>query len=183
MSSIPNVQPSEFFRSFSRRFEELSQHQPQHMNSMFQTNPLWTQFMLKEFLPAVIADVRRGLSHRHEFKNIDLVAWDNVAVPWNGMDLNQTAYDQPLYVHLLIEHENGPYPNEEFWKLLHLYAPLKVLVCYPKQPRDFLDWISEVRSKVCDFHLRSPNDAYLVVIGKWDASTPTDLAWEGYEAR
>jgi len=41
--------------------------------------------------------------------------------PWGKM-----KYRQPLYVLALIEHEGGPNPEEEFWKLLHWYAPLKV---------------------------------------------------------
>ena len=83
----------------------------------------------------------------------------------------------------MIEHENRHTPEEEFWKLLHLYAPLKVLVCYPPRPDEGLDSFDQVRDRVCDFHPRSADDAYLVIIGQHDAAPPADLDWQGHEIR
>lgn len=177
------IQPSEFYISFTRLFQDYLQTQTAHIEAKYQDTRLWTEFMLGEFLPNVIDDAannRFDLACRREFKSIDLVAWDNIAERWN-----QTRHDLPLYVHLMIEHENGPYPNQEFWKLLYQYAPLKVLICYlPPTPTQFsywLDWFQQMHNRVCAFHPRSVDDAYLLIIGRHDAAEPANLDWQGYE--
>ena len=89
----------------------------------------------------------------------------------------------------MIEHENGLHPQEEFWKLLYLYAPLKVLVCYCYPPRhnrwpqrdEYLEWLNQMHDGACDFHPRSADDAYLVIIGQRGVATPAELAWQGYK--
>ena len=184
MSKLPKIQPSEFYASFMRLFHDYLSSQPKHVDDMYQDTGLWTKFMLHNLLPQIIEDVgKRRLEYKHEFKNLDLCAWDTVAEPFDQTDLNQWRYGLPLYVHLVIEHENGPYPNEEFWKLLHLYAPLKVIVCHLSSPRlaEWLAWFNRMRDRVGAFHPRSSDDAYLVIVGRCGAVKPSELDWQGYK--
>jgi len=193
MPTLAKIQPEEFYKSFIRLFDErLSNQTGGDVDEKYRSPETWTQFMLEDFCPQVIKDVNKvkgypdgRLECRHEkFMRVDLCAFDNVSEPWEGTDVNQTRYGLPLYVHLVIEHENASYPNEEFWKLLHLYAPLKVLICYlpPKQVNYWLDWFNQMRVKACAFHPRSADDAYLAIIGQRGAEKPSQLNWQGYSA-
>ena len=141
--------------------------------------------MLHELLPQVVDDVAgQSLEIRHEFQNIDLCAWHNSGEEWD-----QARNRMPLYMHLAIEHENGLHPQQEFWKFLYLYAPLKVLVCYCYPPQhnkwpqrdEFLKWLKQMHERACAFHSRSTADAYLVIIGERDVATPAELAWQAYK--
>ena len=177
-----------FYASFTRLFHDGLGNRLKHLdNRLFRDYPWWTKFMLHDFLPLVINDIGKGsLEYRHEFQNIDLCAWHNSGEEWD-----QARYGLPLYTHLMIEHENGPYPNQEFWKLLYLYAPLKVLVCYCyasqhnqwPQRDEYLKWLKQMHDRACSFHSRSADDAYLVIIGQRDVATPEELAWQGYEVK
>jgi hypothetical protein len=77
---------------------------------------------------------------------------------------NKPQYAQPSYVHILIEHENGRNPEEEWYKLIHWYAPLKVLICYDRRA-SLLDEFCAVKVEANQFHLRS-DEEYLVIIGE-----------------
>ena len=191
MSTLPPFEPREFYEAFTRLFCDYVREQPKDEEGS------WTEFMLGDFLPKVIENVSRHKGHpagrlecRREFRHIDLCAWDTIRTPcegtkWEGGDLNQACHDLPLYLHLVIEHENGRYPNEEFWKLLHWYAGLKVLVCYllPTEVAHWLEWFRQMRDRVCDFHPRSADDAYLVIIGEYGLYDPAEQQWTGYEIK
>lgn len=187
MSVPEKLQADKFYASFTRLFDEGLQSRPEHLGYMFQESDTWTTFMLHELLPQVINDVAGDcLESQHEFRNIDLCAWYNSGEEWD-----QAHYRMPLYLHLAIEHENGPHPQQEFWKFLYLSAPLKVLVCYCYPPQhnrwpqrdEFLTWLKQMHNRACGFHPRSADDAYLVIIGQRHVSTPAELAWQGYEIR
>ena len=189
MTTLPKIPPNEFYTSFTRLFDYLrnQQQHPNHPDNMLQDKRSWTKFMLHDLLPRVVDDIGKGsLERRHEFQNIDLCAWHNSCEEWD-----QVRYGLPLYVHLMIEHENGFHPQQEFWKLLYLYAPLKVIVCYCYPPQhnkwpqrdEFLKWLEEMHDRACAFHPRSADDAYLVIVGQRDVATPAELAWEGYEIK
>lgn len=201
MPALPPFQPQEFYEAFTSLFCEYLREQPESVPESVATCS-WTKFMLDDFLPKVIERVSINNGHpagrlecrsewrTGEFRNIDLCAWDTIRTPcegtkWEGADLNQTRHDLPLYLHLVIEHENGRFPNEEFWKLLHWYAGLKVLVCYlsPTEVAHQMGWFRQMRDRVCDFHPRSAGDAYLVIIGQRNVDTPAELAWQGYEVK
>lgn len=188
MSTLVNIQAADFYASFTRLFHDDLGNRLEHLdNRLFRDYPSWTKFMLHDFLPLVIQDVgKESLEYRHEFQNIDLCAWHNSGEEWD-----QARHGLPLYVHLMIEHENGLHPQQEFWKLLHLYAPLKVLVCYCYPPQhnkwpqqdDCLKWLKQMHDRACAFHPRSADDAYLVIIGQRGVATPAELAWQGYEVK
>lgn len=197
MSTLPPFQPREFYEAFTRLFCDYLQEQPRRVKETYQENGSWTEFMLGDFLPKVIENVSKHKGHpagrlecRREYRYIDLCAWDTVCEPcdgtqWEGADLNQWRYWLPLYLHLMIEHENGPHPNSEFWKLLHWYAGLKVLVCYLHQRDldDWLGWFKQMHDKVCGLHSRSADDAYLVIIGECGLYDPAEQQWKGYEIK
>ena len=179
-----------------RLFHDDLSNRPKHMDAMYKDLGLWTEFMLHDLLPRVIEDVSKGKGHpegrleqRHEkIMRIDLCAFDNARE--DPEHLNQTEYDLPLYVHLMIEHENNN-PNGELWKLLQLYAPLKILVCYlfPRGTQAVyvidrtLERYKEMYNKACAFHPRSADDAYLLIIGRHrsHAEKPSELHWEGHK--
>ena len=189
MTSLAKLQAREFYASFARLFDYL-RNQPEHrkhLDKMLQDSGSWTKFMLHELLPEVIKDVgNERLKYQHEFKHIDLCAWHNTDEEWD-----QAIHGLPLYVQLAIEHENGPHPQQEFWKLLYLYAPLKILICYCHSPQhskwpqrdELLKWLKEMHDRACAFHPRSADDAYLVIVGQLDVATSAELAWQGYEVK
>ena len=43
----------------------------------------------------------------------------------------------------------------------------------------WLDWFNQMRERMCAFHPRSADDAYLVIIGRYDAAKPSELDWKG----
>jgi hypothetical protein len=91
---------------------------------------------------------------------------------------NKIKYRQPLFVHAIVEHENGPNPEEEFWKLLHHYTPLKVIVFYSATPSRNLEDFSQTFQKVNVFLPRSNNEEYLAVCGEFSTTAPKWKAWK-----
>ena len=198
MSTLTKIKPEEFYASFIRLFHERLRNQLEHLDERYQETEAWTQFMLEDFLPQVIKDVSKGKGHpegrleyRHEkLMRVDLCAYDVISDLWQGDNVNQAHHNLPLYVHLMIEHENGQWPNQEFWKLLHLCAPLKVLVCYlfPRGTSrsyqgidSMLGWFKQMHDRALAFHPRSADDAYLLIIGRRGAEKPSELDWQGYQ--
>lgn len=113
----------------------------------------WTHIMLGDgtththlepLIVTALSRVRRaieGVGCRgavvHEWMNVDkaLVSDDTI---W-GEQTSKHYYPKRFYV--LVEHENNQHWNTELWKLLHLRAPLKVLIGY--QSRGFDRWVKE----------------------------------------
>lgn len=185
MTRPDKIGADKFYASFARLFNARLQQQPEYLVDVFTDSERWTTFMLDELLPQVIKHVAgECLEIRREFQHIDLCAWNDSGEEWD-----QGRYRMPLYVHLAIEHENGLHPQQEFWKFLYLYAPLKILVCYCYSPQhgkwpqldQFLTWLEQMHDRACGFHPRSTADAYLVIIGERDVATPAELAWQGYQ--
>ena len=184
---LEKIQPAKFFASFKRQFDALMTNQA-HVQAMFGGPTERTEFMLEHVLRRVIQNDRLHFQREAVMRN-DLVAWDIVPVPfrdpggqYDGAELNQHVYCLPLFMHVIIEHENDDDACKEFWKLLHLYAPLKVLVCY-RPPSWYLKWFRQMREWACAFHPRSVDDAYLVIIGDKEAATPVDINWRCYELK
>lgn len=198
---LEKIQPEEFYASFVRLFNDDLENRPEHVNEMYQADRWWTEFMVHDFLPKVVGDVSRSKGHPEgrltclpeKLMRVDLGACDVVPWPWEGDDLNKFQHGLPLYVHLLIEHENGGYPDQEFWKLLHLYAPLKVLVCYlfPSDTQrsyylkvDYvLGWFQQMHDRVCAFQPHTADDSYLLIIGRRGLEKASEQHWQGYELK
>ena len=113
-----------------------------------------------------------------EFYRIDFAAWRE-----SRSVLHKRQYRQPLGVLVLIEHENYRNSEEEFWKLLHWYAPLKVLVCYHTDYQGRLRTFREVGRAMNNHHARNPNEEYLVLIGSPGGPTPEEPMWQAFRAR
>ena len=150
----------EFFENFGTLFAEPQRRaaDPATLVRQFQDRTARTEFM-KSFLDELADSFWTGrVRCEREFRSLDFCFWDT-RDPWGKM-----KYRQPLYVLALIEHEGGPNSEEEFWKLLHWYAPLKVLICYQPWPK-LQKYFNELRGMVQDFLARSQEEQYLVIVG------------------
>ena len=159
------IRAREFFEQYKTLFDRRRAADPARLLARFCDRRSWTDFMLNDtplaFLPEVVEAVGNGcLEYRREFKLADLCAWEKVDDPYH-----KPQYNQPLYIHIVIEHEIAPTPEEEFWKLLHWYSPLMVHVCYSSRPAEWLKYFEQVRAKVSTYHPRSTDEEYLVIIG------------------
>lgn len=175
------IHAREFFEQYLILFERRRAADAAGLLKRFRDSKSWTDFMLNPpfaFLPEVVETVGQGrLEYRSEFKLADLCVWGKVD------DLyHKPKNAQPLHVHILIEHENERNSEEEFWKLLHSYSPLKVLVCYPRCPGEKVEEFDTVRAKVRAFHPRSIDEEYLVIVGPQRAtvSDPSMIVWKGW---
>ena len=168
----------------------------------------WTQTMLgggtaptrsEPLVVAALARVRQaieGIGYRgavvQEWMRIDkaLVSDDTI---WGGQT-SKHYYPKRFYV--LVEHENNQHWNTELWKLLHLRAPLKVLIGY--QSRGFDRWVNEeaaghifeaagwmgsqVFEPCAGTETRWP-ETYLMISGSWPAVSEPNTrrpAWTVY---
>ena len=82
-----------------------------------------------------------------------------------SLPYNKIKYRQPTNVLALIEHENGPNPEEEFWKLLHFYSKLKVLIFYSQSPEKLIEGFKFQLDLVSDIHHRNVSEEYLCIVG------------------
>jgi hypothetical protein len=162
----------EFFGNFCALFAERQRHatDPATLAKQFQDRRFRTEFM-KMFMDELAKSFGDGrVLCEKEFRSIDFCFWDKQD-PWDKMQ-----YRQPSYILALIEHEGGHNPEEEFWKLLHWYAPLKVLICYEPWPRIQKLFI-ELRGMIHDFLARSPEEQYLVIVGDIHND---EVRWNGW---
>jgi hypothetical protein len=163
------ISSQEFFASFCSLFAESFASDPTAIER-FQPAPLRTKFM-KDFMHRLAARLGSGrVDCKSEFRSVDFCFWDT-SDEWNKMQ-----YNQPLYVLALVEHENTEHIEEEFWKLLHWYAPLKVVVCYETWPRR-RQHFNELKAKVHKFLARSPEEEYLVIVGSFSDGS---VNWSGW---
>lgn len=160
----------EFFRAFCALFEDRLAIDGNDLVSRLRQKDGRTQWM-KCFIGDLASRLGSGeVLCQKEFYNVDFCFWDS-RDPWDKM-----RYRQPLYVLALIEHENGPNPEEEFWKLLHWYAPLKVVICYQSWAK-LRPYLNSLRSLVGEFLPRSSEEEYLIIVGELkDAS----IEWAGW---
>jgi len=67
---------------------------------------------------------------------------------------------------IAVEHENSEHSEEEFWKLLHIHVPLKVLISYPRNPQNKIEHFNELMNdEVFKFQKPPRNEQYLVIFG------------------
>ena len=107
-----------------------------------------------------------------EFYRYDWAILDNSKPVGDKID-----YRQPLHVLALIEHENGRNPEEEFWKLLHYYSPLKILIFYSKNPERNLCDFSTTYGRISAFHRRNDSECYLAICGTQESDAQPWKAW------
>jgi len=177
------ITAQEFFQKFKELFDRTYEKSRDEVLEKYKDRKAWTKFMLEgdeAFIPKVIDQLgyirHIELECRREFFSFDLCVWDK-----GNFEDNKPRYRQPLYLHTTIEHEEGPNPEEEFWKLLHWYSPLKILISYPSNVQKMIKYFNRIRKKVCSFHARSPEEQYLLIFG-----TPPDklydnnIRWRGW---
>ena len=170
----------DFFYAFKELFQTIYEKSPDEILNKYKKRNPWTDLLLndkKAFLPHVIYQLGNSeLECKREFFGFDLCAWDN-----GRFYDNKPQYDKPLYLSVTIEHENGPNPEEEFWKLLHWYSPLKVLISHPSHVNTMIEHFNRIRKEVCSFHSRSPEDQYLIIFGTHpDQLHGIGVQWRGW---
>lgn len=117
-----------FLTAFNAQWEHDLAHNRQTLLRAAAQNPTWTAYMLKgedAFLRRVAARLNRAMVVERD--RIDASYYDTQAVTDLYPDWWQ-AY--PARWDVLIEHENGNYPEEELYKLLMRRTPLKVVIFY-----------------------------------------------------
>ena len=126
---ITATQFYESFKKVNRQF--LSE------NSKIHQAKEWTRIMLSKggIIEQAAEALECGPIHfQTEFYRYDAAIFDNS----DHLAYNKIRYRQPASILALIEHENGRNPEEEFWKLIHFYAQLKVLIFYSPNPEGFI---------------------------------------------
>ena len=134
----------------------------------YQDNPLWTAYMLGA--GGILREVAERLNREvlWDRNKIDCVYYHHIQ---GGNNLPPWVVDGqwPMVFDAIIEHENNPDFENEWWKL-HIYrAPLKVVISYinPERLPDKLKMLKEMAQVTRD-NWQGPGedtDEYLVVIG------------------
>lgn len=120
------------------------------------------------------------MCYRLELYKLDLVAWRSK----RASDLHKPINRQPMGLEIIVEHENKKNKEEEFWKLMHWYAPLKVIVCYGRtdgdgmydKPNSFLTF-QAMLGDANNFHKRNISEEYLILWGDQPAQSQT-VEWD-----
>ena len=178
------ISGQQFFNKFVELFQFEFNNNPGDILSKYRDNTLWTNFMLKNKPIPFVSKVVTQLGHMElhlepEFYNFDICVWDK-----GNFEDNKPEYKQPLYLHVTIEHENGPNPEKEFWKLLHWYSPLKILICYPNDPVEMIKYFVRIKNKVNTFLPRSPTEEYLIIFGRLSSNMNRDeIQWDAWVCR
>lgn len=129
----------------------------------------WTRFMLDSMgLLSKIAEASELIMAR-EYEHLDCVYYRE------GMDLLKIFHrgGYPAGYDVIVEHENGRKPEEEWWKLLGRRAPLKVLIFYDHTGPGRQDWLTDKlesfshmarKAQEC-WEGRRDEDEYLLIVG------------------
>ncbi|MCR6654678.1 MAG: hypothetical protein NVV63_02455 [Opitutus sp.] len=124
-------------------------------------------------LPLTVQKCNRDdLGIRSELCAFDLSIFDKRPIPGN-----KPEYRQPIHVYAVVEHENGDHPEEEFWKMVHFYAPLKVVVFYSRTPEHHLEGFRNVLKQANAFHARNKSEEYLAICTSPGGAMPKWTAW------
>jgi hypothetical protein len=173
---MATIRATDFLEAFAQEWMTLVRDKSDKISRKFLDNKTRTQFMQLSggFLYQVmqrLCEVHPGLVYKTEYYTVDvlyvggedLLGWDNL---W-----------YPSKIHVLIEHENREYPEEEMWKLVHFRAPLKVLIFYDwneneKTTQNRRQWLvnklqslQNILQKVNTFFAENPQTEYLFLIG------------------
>ncbi|MBM3860094.1 MAG: hypothetical protein FJ395_10630 [Verrucomicrobia bacterium] len=167
----PKITPEAFYEAFRKAASEVFSKPDAASYSRGQMTELVTSDA-GVFTRTIQLLGRPELEGRGELYKIDYTIYDKRPIIGNKVE-----YRQPIYVHALIEHELGRNPEEEFWKLLHHYAPLKVLVFYSDVPQQFLDGFASTYHQVSSFHPRVASEQYLLICGNPNWNGRDWVAW------
>lgn len=163
--STPHITADEFFRAFICSITQMKSGSfPSSLDGVSSPKRRMTKLMTDHENGALVLTVRN--LHRPEMQPVfEKYKLDMMILDCSNVSGNKIKYRQPLFVHALVEHENGPHPEEEFWKLLHHYTPLKVLIFYTCDPTKALEDFARTYQKVNNFHQRT-DEEYLVIAAR-----------------
>lgn len=132
----------------------------------------WTRFMLGDSVEMGLLSkiaATQGLTMVREYEYLDCVYYRE------GVDLLKIFPHggYPAGYDVIVEHENGRKPEEEWWKLLNWRAPLKVLIFYDHSGSGTQEWLTDKfesfsymaqKAQQC-WEGRRDEDEYLLIVG------------------
>ena len=169
------VSAQNFLTAFNDQWNHDLENNQQELLNAYPQAPTWTAYMLKgdnAFLRRVAGCLDRDMVVERDRIDASYYNTDTEAVRDLYPDWWQ-AY--PARWDVLIEHENGNYPEEELYKLLMRRAPLKVVIFYdwPTFRLNYQQWLPDklrelfrIGRTVTAAWLEAENTEYLFLIGR-----------------
>ena len=171
------VSAQDFLTAFGGQWADDLEHHEQALLDAIAGAPTWTAYMLKgerAFLKRVADRLHRAMVVERD--RIDASYYETQDMP----DFYPNWWQPyPARWDVLIEHENGEYPQEELYKLLMRRAPLKVVVfydwgefakeCHLKRQRWFpetLEDLFRIGRTVATHWPEAENTEYLLLVGQ-----------------
>ena len=122
------ISAEQFFAAFEAEWQAITSDPSIKGDTPFQDKTAWTTLIqapggfLNRVMDRLSSD-ERPLYYRTEWFRVD-------ALFLGGEDLYGKDHSWPSALDVLIEHEFGEALEEEMWKLIHIRAPLKVIISY-----------------------------------------------------
>ncbi len=171
------MKPRDFRQAFLETWRERTKDAESRevTATAYEKDSTWTKFMLGEkntegFLHDVAGNLKRHVYR--EYYTLDCVYYTDEFNNFEG-----GGY--PVGFDVIIEHENGNRPEEEWWKMLMWRAPLKVLICYDYTDQSKrtnparenwlvgkLETFAEMKRQASEgWQGRKDEDEYLILVG------------------
>ena len=183
---MKKISAKDFLEAFTSEWTVQIEKDKAGVLEQYSRESTLTSFMLSSdgFLSKAMQRLKHlepSLKYIGEFDKID-------AVYVGGEDLFRSDLYYPSQLHVLIEHENGEWVEEEMWKLVHWRSPLKVLIFYDwnedekttdkrrKWLEEKLEKLQEMSQKVDKFFTENDETEYLYIIGNREESDG-DVQW------
>ncbi len=186
------ITSNDFRAAFLNEWQGIGQEHPYEITDTYENDTAWTEFMLSSdgFLRRVMENIsgrkQLQLSFHRDWNNYDCVylSGDENAV------VDSDASRPESWVAVVIEHENiFSDIDTEMAKLIHIEAPLKVLITYApyqadqgvnKNPSAIRNKLTDTWKSVDDSgHLVAEDSEFLVIIGDREKKTDliSDITW------
>jgi len=167
------ISKNQFLQAFSDQWDQEVAIDKEEISEKYNGSAIkWTNFMLAPdgFIDNVVNRINKNLQRKPEWWRIDLVytSRDSSGTDSQGFNLD---------LQLLVEHENGDFPEEEMYNLIFFRSPLKVIIFrdyndddrgrktkYGKWLQNKLNEFSEMLKTANAFHSEDQGTQYLFII-------------------
>jgi hypothetical protein len=186
------ITSNDFRAAFKNEWQRIGQEHPYEITDTYENDTAWTEFMLSS--DGFLRRVMENISGRKQLKLSFHRDWNNYDCVYLSGDEN-TVVDSDAsrpesWVAVVIEHENiFSDIDTEMAKLIHIEAPLKVLITYApyqadqgvnKNPSAIRNKLTDTWKSVDDSgHLVAEDSEFLVIIGDREKKTDqiSDITW------